>query len=135
MKKKWQFQYRDLVRYVDCDMHGHMNHARYLGFFEHARVEFFRKLGFRGKNPFEQMPFILAHIRCDYKAPAYVGDRLTSRVRIGEFGNSSLTLEHELLRTSDKKILAKSISVLVYFDYKKQKSKQIPEAIRRKFVT
>ena len=56
--KKFKFTYKDTVRYSDCDMHSHMNHTRYLTFFEQARIEYFRAMGMNPGPTKESIPFM-----------------------------------------------------------------------------
>ncbi|MDO8526240.1 MAG: thioesterase family protein [Deltaproteobacteria bacterium] len=135
MKDKKEFIYRDKVRYSDCDMHQHLNHARYFSFMEQARVEFCKKLGFnqtgKGKD-YKSIPFIIVSAHCDYKAPAYLDDELIVRVTTTHIGNTSFRLDYRIEDATTRKLLAEAYTVQLYFDYNKMKPVPIPKVLKAK---
>ena len=131
MNQKFTFVYQDTVRYADCDMHGHMNHAKFLTFMEQARVGFLQKIGFDPHSR-ETIPFILAHVSCDYKSPAYINDELKVAMGVTHLGTSSFTMEYEITHARTGEIKATAKTVLVYFDYRKMQKTIIPEDFRRR---
>ncbi|MFL1461059.1 acyl-CoA thioesterase [Roseococcus sp. DSY-14] len=42
---EWQIWRRHRIRWAECDMHGHVNHAAYLVMFEDLRVEHWLRVG------------------------------------------------------------------------------------------
>ena len=72
---RWVFHHRLTVRFSDCDLLGHVNNAVYLTYFEECRLEWWRTFGDR---PMGTAGFgvIIAHCSCNYRAPAFVSDRL-----------------------------------------------------------
>ena len=72
------------ARFSDLDPYNHVNHARYLSYFEMARVDLLEELGFSMARLAEiglQIVLVEANVR--YYAPARLGDevRITTRVR------------------------------------------------------
>ena len=72
------------VRFSDLDPYNHVNHARYLSYFEMARVDLLDEMGFsmdRLASMGLQIVLVEANIR--YYTPARLGDeiRITTRVR------------------------------------------------------
>lgn len=131
MTKQFEFIYRDKVRYCDCDMHQHLNHARYLCFFEQARVEYFAKLGFGGKD-YKSIPFILVSAHCDYRAPAYLNDAIEVRVGLTSIGKSSFRLDYEMKNAETGKLLAEAYTVQVMYDYDKMTTIPFPNSLKKK---
>jgi len=128
--KKFKFTYKDTVRYSDCDMHSHMNHTRYLTFFEQARIEYFRAMGMNPGPTKESIPFIVVHASCDYRAPAYLNDEIEVQLGITKWGKTSFTMECVMIRGTDKALLAEAKTVLVMYDYQKETPVPLPEAFK-----
>ncbi|HPC18677.1 MAG: acyl-CoA thioesterase [Kiritimatiellae bacterium] len=66
------------VRSYECDSSGHVNHAVYVNYLEHARLQFLRASGFdypglvaAGFNT------VIARLIIAYRAPAFAGDELS----------------------------------------------------------
>ena len=78
------------VRFRDCDAMGHVNHAVYFTYLEQCRLTFWRELT---GAPSPHTRVIIARAECDYRAPAYFGDELEVRLKVGDIGRSSFTLE------------------------------------------
>jgi acyl-CoA thioester hydrolase len=116
------------MRFSDLDAMGHVNNAVYLTYCELARTQFYMKHAF--KHSLHDIDFILAHADIDYIAAAEWGDRIEISVWPSKIGESSFTLSYEIWdRTSDR-LLAKSSSVQVSYDYDTKKTKPIPPEFR-----
>ena len=65
------------VRFNECDMYGHVNHAVYLSYLENARVDWLEQVGL----PLSQLTargyyLYIVKITIEYKKPAVLGDEL-----------------------------------------------------------
>ena len=72
------------ARFSDLDPYNHVNHARYLSFFEMARVDLLDELGFSMDRLAEMgLRIVLVEADIRYYTPARLGDevRITTRVR------------------------------------------------------
>ena len=67
------------VRYGDLDPQGHVNNARYLTYFEQARVKYIRNLGLWNEDSFLDIGFILAEAKLTFLAPVH----FTTPLRVG----------------------------------------------------
>jgi acyl-CoA thioester hydrolase len=122
------------VRYGDLDPQGHLNNAKYLTYFEQARVHYWVNLGLFGKDQsFMEIGVIVVDIHITYHAPVRWGDPVKTGVKISKIGNKSMTVEQALVNGETGEILASGTVTLVGFDYEEEKSIPIPEAWREKF--
>ncbi len=130
MARKLEYSYTDSVRYADCDLHQHMNHARYFTFMEQARVGYLEALGMKVETSRESIPFILVHASCDYRVPALLNDVINTAMGVTKFGDSSVTMEYEMRRGRDGLLLAEGETVLVMFDYETMKAVPVPQSFK-----
>ena len=117
------------MRFRDLDPMGHVNNAVYLTYCELARTQFYMKHAF--KRSLHDIDFILAHADIDYVSAAEWGDRIEVSVWPSKIGDSSFTLSYEVRDKNSNRLLAKSSSVQVAYDYDKKEKKPIPSDFRR----
>ena len=102
------------VRFRDCDLRGHVNHVVFLTYFEQCRLSYWRQeTGIAEPN----VTVIVAHVECDYRAPAYFGDELDVRMNIGDIGRTSFSLVFEVVNARSGVKLADGKAVMVAYDY------------------
>jgi acyl-CoA thioester hydrolase len=91
------------VYYQDTDAGGVVFHGRYLNFFERARTEWLRQLGFDVRQLAERdgLLFIVREVRINYLLPAQVDDLLTVTAGIEHLGRVQFTLDQRVLRGAD----------------------------------
>ena len=96
---------------------------------QHATVPtttFFQLTG----TPSPHTRVIVARAECDYRAPAYFGDELEVRLKVGRVGGSSFTLEYEIGRMADERVVAEGKTVMVSYDYAAGAPVPLPDATR-----
>ena len=128
MTAEFAFVYRLDVRFRDCDSQGHVNNAVFFTYLEQCRLMFWREL--TGGPAFPHARVIVARAECDYRAPAFFGERLEVRLRVGDIGNSSFLLVYEIVNVQTGRKLADAKTVMVTYDYESAQSVPIPLATR-----
>lgn len=118
------------VYYEDTDAGGVVYHARYLGFFERGRTEFFRDRGLSVHQLHEEgRLFPVVRMEIDFRYPARLDDLVRVETEIAELGKTSFTLQQRLLRAQDAKLLAEGLVTLVCVDTE-MKPKRLPLALK-----
>ena len=121
------------VRFRDLDAIGHVNNAVFFTYFEQGRNAFFHDV-FQVSDPFD-LPFILAHITCDYLKPVKFSDKVTLQMWVGEIKNKSFDFRYKLVDLLDESIVyAKGESVQVTFDHKQNKTMVVSEELRKRLL-
>lgn len=78
------------VRFSDLDPYNHVNHARYLSFFEMARVDLLDEIGFSMDRLAETgLQIVLAEANIKYFTPARLGDEIEITTRVREVRRAS----------------------------------------------
>lgn len=121
------------VRYSDLDPQGHLNNARYLTFFEQARINYWAKTGFWDGRSFDDIGIIVANAQVNFLAPVFFGQKLQVGVRIARLGNKSMLMEYSLQDTESGQELANGSTVVVAYDYHQNAAVAIPGAWREYF--
>ena len=80
------------VRYGDLDPQGHVNNAKYLTYFEQARIYYLIQLGLFNKDQsFMEVGVIIADIHITYHSTTHYGDDIKVGVKITKIGAKSIT--------------------------------------------
>lgn len=118
------------IYYEDTDAGGVVYHARYLGFFERGRTEFFRERGLSVQKLHEEgLLFPVVRLEIDFCYPARLDDLVRVRTTLAATGKTSFTMEQQLIRVDDERLLAKGVVTLVCVDTD-MKPKRLPTQLR-----
>ncbi len=119
------------VRYGDLDPQGHLNNAKYLTYFEQARVHYLTELGLFSKaQSFTEIGVIIADIHIRYLVPVYWGTSVKVGVRTSKIGGKSMTVEQCIVATAGEPIYAAGTVILVAYDYRIHSTIQVPDTWR-----
>jgi len=124
--------YHAQVRWSDPDLLGHVNHARYLSFFEDARMIVLAESpsGLVGSDG--DRGYIAGRVAVDYLYPVEFRPGLTLRVEtsVGHIGTSSWTFLAEMY--DGELLAARSETVMVAYSYGQRRSRPL-DADERSF--
>ncbi len=105
------------IYYEDTDAGGVVYHARYLGFFERGRTEFFRDRGLSVQQLHEEGSlFPVLRLEIDFRHPARLDDLVRVETELVKTGKTSFVMQQRLLRSADAKLLAEGLVTLVCVD-------------------
>jgi acyl-CoA thioester hydrolase len=123
------------IRYGDLDPQGHVNNAKYLTYFEQARIAYMIDLElFTTDQSFMEIGVILADVHITYLAPVHFGEQIKVGVCAFKIGNKSMTWAQNIIQAGTGKELATGEVVLVAYDYKEGKTISIPREWREKII-
>ena len=132
---QFHFYHSIEVRYGDLDPQGHVNNAKHLTYFEQARIAYLVELGlFTKDQSFMEIGVILADVHITYLAPIYFGEPIKVGVHVTNLETKSMTWAQNIVNVKTGKELAKGEVILVTYDYKEQKTINIPHEWREKIL-
>jgi acyl-CoA thioester hydrolase len=115
------------VRYGDLDPQGHVNNAKYLTYFEQARVGYLTQLGLFSKDQsFSEIGVIIADIHIRFHEPLYWGIGVKVGVRTSRIGGKSLGVEQCIRSADSDRLFADGTVVLVAYDYSQHATIPVP---------
>lgn len=102
------------VRGYELDSFGHVNHATYVSYLEHARWHVLRDAGITLKT-FEDLQRwpVIARIEVDYMRPTYLGDLLEIETQVVEHKKTSFVFAQRILKGGEPVLQARVQAVLV----------------------
>lgn len=122
------------VRYAETDQMGVVYYANFFVWFEVARVELMRQLGFSYKQmEIEDDSFVVvARASCTYKQPARFDDVLRIRTCVSESRRRTIAFAYEIFNDAAGALIAMGDTLHVICD-SKGRPKSLPEKYRKYF--
>lgn len=107
-----------------------MFHARYLNFFERARTDWLRHIGFSVSDLADRdgLLFIVREVQVSYMRPAVLEDLLTITVGLAHMGGAHFMLTQHALRGEER--LASASIDLACITAKEFKPARVPDSLR-----
>jgi acyl-CoA thioester hydrolase len=125
----YDYPYR--VIYADTDRMGITYYANYLKWFEAARTEYFRMLGFPYTECEKKGVFLpVAEAHANYLSPSTYDDDIIVRTSVSELGNSTVRFEYQVMKAKTQIPVATGHTLHVFVD-KNMKPCRVPEEIRK----
>jgi acyl-CoA thioester hydrolase len=115
------------VYYEDTDAGGVVFYANYLKFFERARTEMLRAMGYEQDELIanEGIIFVVRSVQVDYLSPARFNEQLQVSAKVVLAKKASLTFEQIITRDND--VLCKGSVRIACLDAQTMRPKAIPE--------
>ncbi len=122
------------VYYEDTDAGGVVFYANYLRFFERARTEMLRNIGFEqdALNSEQQLIFVVRSVQVDYLKPARFNDCLTASAEVVQTKKVSLEFEQQITRNNE--LLCQGKVRIACLDTVTMKPKIIPEKLIQQLI-
>jgi acyl-CoA thioester hydrolase len=123
------FRWPVRIYWEDTDAAGIVFYANYLRFFERARTEWLRSLGFEQERlrASAGLGFVVTDTSLHYRAPARLDDRLEVTVQVGHVGLASMTVAQKALRAGE--LLAEGTIRVGCIDLGTFRPRRVPEDI------
>ncbi|PPA71785.1 hypothetical protein C4B60_05810 [Jeotgalibacillus proteolyticus] len=109
--KEWEedfsFYYEIKVRFSETDLFGHLNNTVAFIYFEQARIEFLKAIGFMQewlKKDSETIP-VVADLQCDFLQQVYFDETLKIYVKAASVGGSSVDIHYRAVNNKGKTVL------------------------------
>ena len=117
------------VRYAETDQMGYVYYGNYATYYEVARVECLRNLGFSYKIMEEQgimMPVVENSSK--FIRPAKYDDLLTIKIFVKEMPSKRITFEYEIYNEREK-LINLGVTILAFVNMKNGRACDAPESI------
>ena len=117
------------VIWSDMDAFQHVNNAVYFRFFEDVRMHLLESAGVVDYMKKRQVGPILASTSCNFRAPLTYPDNIHIAAGIEEIKTRTLTMKYSVYSEKLDKQAAEGEGLIVFYDYKRKLSCEIPAEI------
>lgn len=122
------------VQWGDMDAFGHVNNTVPVRWYEASRINYMEVTGIAQMLADRKVGPILAAVNCNYRRQLFYPDKVRIGCRLSRLGGSSMTLSHVTFSEKLGEAATDGESVVVVFDFEKQRPVRIPEEVRAKLV-
>jgi len=124
------------VYYEDTDFGGVVYYANYLRYFERARTEWLRSLGFEQDRLRDEQGvlFVVRRVEVDYLRPARFNEPLEVSVRVVERRKASLVFEQAVRPAGGGEVLAQGRVKVACVDAERLRPAAIPPGVAVEIV-
>ncbi|WP_062355335.1 acyl-CoA thioesterase [Bacillus kwashiorkori] len=132
--QEFEFYYPIKVRFSETDMFGHVNNTVPFVYFEMARIEYFKSLGFMQdwSHPKSETIPVVADLQCDFLAQMFFDEEIRVYVKANRIGTSSVDL-HYLGKKRDGSICFTGRGTMVHFNRKLGKAEAWTQEMLKSF--
>ncbi len=120
-----------MVGWGDMDANHHVNNVMYFRYVEHARLHYFRILGFSRSQHETGIGPILAWADCRFRRPLEYPDTVSIGIRIRDVESDRFTMDSIIVSHKLEDVAAVGQQKLVSYDYRANHKAPLPDAIRR----
>ena len=126
------FTYKTVIKLHETDAAGLLFFSHQFKLIHDAYESLLEKIGYSFALMIRKTDFFLpiVHAESDYKAPLFVGDRVTISVKVAQIGKTSFTFSYEL-RDAKKKLVGTAKTVHVTIDKKTHTKTPLPAGLRK----
>jgi acyl-CoA thioester hydrolase len=120
------------VMWGDMDSYRHVNNVVYFRYFENARLEYFRRMGWHEYEEQTGIGPILAATQARFRRPLTYPDTISVAARISTTAGDRLTMDYRLVSHRLEDIAAEGQGTIVTYLYAAGTKVPVPEEIRRR---
>ena len=122
------------VAWGEMDSYQHVNNVVYFRYFENARIEYFRRLGWFEVERATGIGPILAAVQARFRKPLTYPDTILVGARLTSLGEDRLTFAQRIVSRRLDAATTEGEATLVMFDYKHGGKVPVPEEMRRRIA-
>jgi acyl-CoA thioester hydrolase len=122
------------VVWGEMDSYRHVNNVVYFRYFENARLEYFRQLGWFEYEEETGIGPILAATQCRFRRPLTYPDTISVTARVSSLAEDRFILEHRIVSHAQGILVTDGQGEVVTFHYGEGKKVPIPDELRRRIA-
>jgi acyl-CoA thioester hydrolase len=132
--KKYPVIVRQPIVWGDMDAYRHVNNVVYFRFFENARLEYFRQLGWFEVEEATNVGPILGATQARFRRPLTYPDTIAIGARAIGVGEDRFTLEHLIVSEAQQAVATEGSGLVVIYHYGESRKTAMPADLRRRIV-
>ena len=128
---KYPYPVEIYMHWGDQDALGHLNNVMFIRYFETSRIHMMGVTNIWQEFENKGMYFVLGKIECNYIKSVHFPQKLIVQCGLISIGNTSITVNHQMLKKDTGELVADGIGIMVCLDQKTGKPARIPDDIRK----
>ncbi|MBC8415434.1 MAG: acyl-CoA thioesterase [Candidatus Cloacimonetes bacterium] len=121
------------IEATDIDLLGHVNNVVYLRWVQDVAIAHWFAVATESQK--KKLLWVVVRHEIDYKRPAYAGDTVIARTWVGLASRRAFERHTELIRKSDRKLLARARTLWCPIDSNTRKPVDVDADVYERFST
>ena len=122
------------VAWGEMDFYRHVNNVVYFRYFENARLEYFRRLGWFEYERETGIGPILHSTQARFRRPLTYPDTVSAAVRVSSLAEDRFTMNYLVVSHRLAAVAAEGQGIIVTYHYAEEKKVPIPDELRRRIT-
>ena len=122
------------VVWGEMDSYRHVNNTVYFRYFENARLEYFRRMGWFEYEQETGVGPILAATQARFRKPLTYPDRVWTGARLGTLSDDRFTMEHLVVSEKQNAVVTEGQGTIVTFNYGHGRKVPLTDELRRRIA-
>jgi acyl-CoA thioester hydrolase len=123
---------RQPIVWGDMDAYRHVNNVVYFRYFENARLEYFKQMGWFEYEAKTGIGPILAATSARFRRPLTYPDDIAIAARVVDIQEDRFSLEHVIVSAAQQEVVTLGTGLVVAYDYAKGSKTVLPEELRQR---
>ncbi len=116
------------VRISDINYGNHLAHDSFISLLHEARIRFLRSLGYESEANLDGLGLLLTNLYVNYVKESFYSNRITINIGVGKNSKTTIELIYQALLQDNNKEIARALTTMTFYDYKKSKVAKIPQS-------
>jgi acyl-CoA thioester hydrolase len=127
---KYPVVVRQPVVWGDMDSYRHVNNVVYFRYFENARLEYFKQMGWFEYEAKTGIGPILAETSARFRRALTYPDDIAIGARVVDVQEDRFSLEHAIVSSAQGRVVTLGTGLVVAYDYRNGSKAALPEELR-----
>ena len=123
---------RQPIVWGDMDSYRHVNNVVYFRYFENARLEYFKQMGWFEYEEKTGIGPILAATSARFRRALTYPDDIAIAARVVDVQEDRFSLEHVIVSETQQRVVTEGTGLIVAYDYAKGSKTALPEELRQR---
>jgi acyl-CoA thioester hydrolase len=125
---------RQAIVWGEMDSYRHVNNVVYFRYFENARLEYVRQLGWFELEKETGIGPILGATQARYRRPLTYPDNIAITARAVDIGEDRFTLEHVIVSERQQAVVTEGSGLVVVYHHAEGHKAAMPAELRRRIA-
>ncbi len=114
------------VRIYDINYGNHLGHDSLVSMLHETRVRFLKHLGYSELN-IDGLGLLMTNLIVNYTGEAFLADLISINIGVTNITKTTIEITYQAVNGNTKKEIARGLTTMVFFDYKKRRVARIPQ--------
>jgi acyl-CoA thioester hydrolase len=123
---------RQPIVWGDMDAYRHVNNVVYFRYFENARLEYFKQMGWLEYEEKTGIGPILAATSARFRRALTYPDEIAIAARVIDVAEDRFSLEHVIVSFAQQKVVTEGTGLVVAYHYGEGRKTKLPDELRQR---